>query len=50
MSLEFFSATDVGRARDNNEDSVALSMRLSAWPCLLTAWAATTLARWPAKC
>jgi protein phosphatase len=24
MSLEFFSATDVGRARDNNEDSVAL--------------------------
>ena len=24
MSLEFFSATDVGRARDNNEDSVAV--------------------------
>ncbi len=24
MTLEFFSATDVGRARDNNEDSVAL--------------------------
>ncbi|MEL4177362.1 Stp1/IreP family PP2C-type Ser/Thr phosphatase [Roseateles sp. PN1] len=24
MSLEFFSATDVGRARNNNEDSVAL--------------------------
>ncbi|MBI3350722.1 MAG: Stp1/IreP family PP2C-type Ser/Thr phosphatase [Burkholderiales bacterium] len=24
MILEFFSATDVGRARDNNEDSVAL--------------------------
>jgi len=24
MTLEFFSATDVGRARDNNEDSIAL--------------------------
>jgi PPM family protein phosphatase len=24
MTLEFFSATDVGRARDNNEDSVAM--------------------------
>jgi serine/threonine protein phosphatase PrpC len=24
MTLEFFSATDVGRARDNNEDSVAV--------------------------
>jgi len=24
MTLEFYSATDVGRARDNNEDSVAL--------------------------
>ncbi|MDY0744503.1 Stp1/IreP family PP2C-type Ser/Thr phosphatase [Paucibacter sp. R3-3] len=24
MTLEFFTATDVGRARDNNEDSVAL--------------------------
>ena len=24
MTLEFFSATDTGRARNNNEDSVAL--------------------------
>ncbi len=24
MTLEFFSATDTGRVRDNNEDSVAL--------------------------
>ncbi|MBV8122664.1 MAG: protein phosphatase, partial [Paucibacter sp.] len=24
MNLEFFSATDVGRARNNNEDSVAV--------------------------
>ncbi|HEX3138424.1 MAG TPA: protein phosphatase, partial [Rhizobacter sp.] len=24
MSLEFFSATDTGRARNNNEDSIAV--------------------------
>lgn len=29
MSLEFFCATDVGRARDNNEDSVALDETVS---------------------
>eukprot|EP01137_Pigoraptor_chileana_P006756 Opistho-2@51420 len=29
MTLEFFCATDVGRARDNNEDSVALDESVS---------------------
>ena len=43
--LRWGAATDVGRVRPGNEDSVLAAAPSSPWP---TAWAATPAARWPA--